>query len=63
MVAARNRSKFVADALAERLKAETISLERACDIANSSEDIRAIEQEFDAISADIVESWTDAKTR
>jgi len=62
-MAARNRSKFVADALAERLKAEATALARACGVANASEDVRAIEQEFDAISADIQESWTDAPAR
>jgi hypothetical protein len=62
-VAARNRSKYVADALADRLKTEQIALARACDVANSSEDIRAIEQEFDASSGDLEESWTDAPAR
>ena len=62
-VAARYRSKYVADALAERLKAEQTALARSCDMANSSEDVRAIEQEFDAISADIAEVWSDAAAR
>jgi NAD(P)-dependent dehydrogenase (short-subunit alcohol dehydrogenase family) len=62
-VAARNRSKYVANALAARLKAEETALARACDLANASEDIHAMEREFDAISADITESWTDATPR
>jgi hypothetical protein len=62
-VAARDRSKYVAKALAERLKAEEAELAKACDIANASDDIRSIEQEFDAISADITEPWTDATAR
>jgi hypothetical protein len=62
-VAARNRSRYVADALAARLKAEETMLARACEIANASEDIRAMEQEFDAISTDIAEPWTDASAR
>jgi hypothetical protein len=62
-VPSRNRSKYVAAALADRLKADQAALARACDIANSSEDAHAIEQEFDGISADIAESWTDASAR
>jgi hypothetical protein len=30
---------------------------RACEIANSDEDLRAIEREFELISGDIVEPW------
>jgi hypothetical protein len=62
-VAARDRSKYVAKALEERLKAEQKALARSCDIANSDQDIHAIEQEFDAISTDIAEPWTDAPAR
>ena len=62
-VAARNRSKYVANALAARLKAEENALARACDMANASDDIRAMEQEFDAISLDLTEPWTDATAR
>ena len=62
-VPSRHRSRYVAAALAQRLKADQADLARACDIANSSEDVHAIEQEFDGISADIAESWTDAPAR
>ena len=62
-VAARKRSQYVAGALVERLKAQETALARACDIANASEDILAIEQEFDSISTDIAEPWTDATSR
>lgn len=62
-VVARNRSKYVADALAARLRAEDAALARSCDTANASEDVRTIEEEFDAISADIGEVWTDATAR
>jgi hypothetical protein len=63
IVPVRDRSKYVATALAERLRAEDEALAQACDIANASEDIRAIEQEFDAISVDLAEPWTDAAAR
>jgi hypothetical protein len=36
------------------------SWRRLCYIANASDDVRVIEQEFDAIPADITEPWTDA---
>jgi hypothetical protein len=39
------------------------ALARACEAANASEDIRAMEQEFDAISADIAEPWVDVTAR
>jgi hypothetical protein len=45
------------------MKVEETPLARACDVANSSEDVRVIEQEFDAISVDIAESWTGAPAR
>lgn len=53
----------IAKALEERMKAEEIALARACDIANSDEDVHSVEQEFDAVSADIAEPWTDAPAR
>ena len=62
-VAARDRSKYVARALAERLKAEEAALARSCEIANASDDLRAMEREFDAISVDIAEPWIDATAR
>jgi hypothetical protein len=48
---------------ADAKKAEATALARACDVANSSEDVRAIEREFDALSADMAESWTDVPAR
>jgi len=51
------------DALAARLKSEETMLARACEAANASEEIRALEQEFDAISTGIAEPWTDSLAR
>jgi stage V sporulation protein SpoVS len=62
-VAAKNRSRSVAGALAPRLKSEETMLARACEAANASEEIRALEQEFDAISTGIAEPWTDSLAR
>ena len=54
---------YIAKAFEERMKAEEIALARACDIANSDEDVHSVEQEFDAISAGIAEPWTAAPAR
>ena len=62
-VPARNRSKYVSEALAARLKARDAALARACDAANASRDLLALERDFDAISGDIAEPWTNAETR
>jgi hypothetical protein len=58
-MAARKMTVSIPEAVAE----EQAALARACDIANASEDIGALEQEFDAISTDIAEPWTDATAR
>jgi Arc/MetJ family transcription regulator len=62
-VAARDRSRYVADALRARLSARDEELALACDVANRSADVRSIEREFDAIQGDIVEPWTNAPSR
>jgi hypothetical protein len=36
----------IAKVFEERMKAEEIALARACDIANSDEDVHSVEQEF-----------------
>jgi hypothetical protein len=62
-VAARDRSRYVAEALRARLRAEDAALVRACEAANRNDDILSIERDFDAISADIDEPWTNAPSR
>jgi hypothetical protein len=62
-VAARDRSRYVAEALRARLRAEDEALAQACDAANRDADLLAIEQEFDAISTDIDEPWINAPPR
>jgi len=62
-VPARDRSRYVAEALAHRLKAQDEELAAACDIANQDPDVLRIEREFNAISDDIAEPWNDASTR
>jgi hypothetical protein len=62
-VAARDRSRYVAEALRARLRAQDAELAAACDAANRSEDVLSIEREFDAVPGGIVEPWTSAPSR
>lgn len=57
------RNEYVAKALAERPNAEETALARACDVANASEDIRMMEQEFDFIATNVAEPSTDEPPR
>jgi hypothetical protein len=56
-VASRDRSRFVSDALAARLKERDVELIRACEIANQDLDVAEIEKEFDGIRDGISEPW------
>lgn len=63
-VAARDRSRYLAEALAAKLAERKRKLTRACQIANSDPEVEAIEKEFDSISGDVAEPWTGrAKAR
>jgi hypothetical protein len=62
-VPARDRSRYVAEALARTLRTQDEELARACDVANQDPDVLMIEREFDAISGDIVEPWNDPSSR
>jgi hypothetical protein len=62
-VPVRDRSRYVAAALAEKLTEADRQLVRACEIANSDPEIATIEQEFDSLPSEMTESWTDAPTR
>ena len=59
-VPARERSSYVAAAVAAKLRKQDEALIRACEIANRDEDLLAMEQEFEIISGDIAEPWTNA---
>ncbi|HUZ49652.1 MAG TPA: hypothetical protein VMW12_07945 [Candidatus Dormibacteraeota bacterium] len=56
-VAARDRSRYVAEAVAERLAARERRLMRSCEVANDSADVLEIEREFDALPDATSESW------
>jgi hypothetical protein len=62
-VPARERSSYVAAAVAALLRKRDDALIRACDKANRDEDLLAIEQEFENIGSDIAEPWTNAPKR
>ncbi|MGA2881333.1 MAG: hypothetical protein ABSG13_20480 [Bryobacteraceae bacterium] len=66
-VPARDRSRYVADALADRLAEREKRLIQACEIANQDPQVREIELEFDrltdAIGDAMPEPWKDAQAR
>ena len=62
-VPARDRSRYVADALANKLAEREKRLIRACEIVNADPDIKEIEKEFDALKDEITEPWEDGPSR
>jgi hypothetical protein len=62
-VAARDRSRYVADAIAEKLAEREKRLILACEIANQDPELREIEREFDALTDALPEPWQDAPAR
>ncbi|HEY6269873.1 MAG TPA: hypothetical protein VIX11_16355 [Candidatus Acidoferrum sp.] len=57
-VPARERSKYLAIALNEKLSARDRHLVEACRIANNDTEVQAIEKEFDAITEEAAEPWS-----
>lgn len=62
-VPARDRSRYLAEALADRLAERERQFIQACEIANQDPEVLAIEQEFSALPDETVEPWTDAPAR
>ena len=62
-VPARERSKYLAAALNEKLSARERLLVEACRTANNDPEVRAIEKEFDAITDEAGEPWTGSSPR
>lgn len=56
-VPARNRSKFMAEALEAHLRMDDEALVRACIAANQDLAAKQLEEEWDAIQEDIEEPW------
>ncbi len=57
-VPVRERSKYLASALNEKLSARDRHLAEACRIANNDTEVRAIENEFDSLTEEAAEPWT-----
>jgi len=62
-VAPRQRSRYLAQALAQKLQERDRKLLRACEFANRDLEVQAIEKEFDAISEETRKPGRDAKAR
>jgi hypothetical protein len=65
-VPARDRSRYVAEAIAARLREREERLIRACEVANENADVLAIEKEWDAMADKtdpIEEPWNVAPAR
>lgn len=56
-VEARDRSRYIAQALRAKLAERERRLAQACEIANRDVEVEAIEKEFDAIGGEIPEPW------
>lgn len=56
-VASRDRSRFISEALAARLRERDLELVRACEAANQNLDVAEIEKDFDGIRDEIAEPW------
>lgn len=59
----RQRSRYVAEALAWKLKERDRILARACEIANRNRQARAIEQELGALADSVMEPWDESSSR
>jgi ubiquinone biosynthesis protein UbiJ len=62
-VPARQRSRYVAEALAWKLKERDRLLARACEVANRSSQARTVERELDALADEIMEPWDESSSR
>jgi hypothetical protein len=63
LVPPRQRSRYVAEALAWKLKERDRLLARACEIANRSRAARILEREFDGLADEITEPWDEPSSR
>src|SRR5271167_638140 len=62
-VPARERSKFLASALGEKLSARDRQLVESCRAANDDPEVLEIEKEFDAIADEAAGSWSISTAR
>jgi len=59
-VPSRERSKYLSQALAEKLAAREKRFVRACETANEDAEALTIEQEFGEMPGEMTEPWTNA---
>jgi hypothetical protein len=59
----RQRSRYVAEALAWKLKERDRLLARACEVANRSRPARTLERELGALADEIMEPWDEPSSR
>lgn len=62
-VPVRERSKYLAEALTERLSTRDRLLAEACRAANEDPEVQSIEKEFDAINDEAAEPWAGTSAR
>lgn len=56
-VPSRDRSRFISEALAARLRERDLELVRACETANQDLEVAEIEKDFDGIRDEMAEPW------
>ena len=59
----RKRSRYLTEALSEKLAERDRELVRACEIANNDPEVEAMEREFDALPGTIEEPWAAGRRR
>lgn len=62
-VPAQERSRYLADALAQKLSERDRQLIISCQAANRDAEVRAIEKEFDRIADAVTEPWSGSSPR
>ena len=65
-VSARERSRYVSDAIAAKLREREEQMIRSCEVANNNADVLAIERDWEALVDDtdrIAEPWNYAPPR
>lgn len=63
LVPPRQRSRYVAEALAWKLKERDRLLARACEVANRNRPLQTLERELDALTDEITEPWNEPSSR
>jgi hypothetical protein len=62
-VPARDRSRYVTQAIVARLLEREQRLIQACETANNDREVQSIEGEWEALRDEIAEPWSDAPAR